>query len=492
VADSPDVPSFFSDNEYCIYDTKQQILQYIVRYRFSRERGTHASPKVVPASDHPLSLVVKSAPESIPAASLQAFEVQPGLAADVKPLSDANPLAKVVPGLQSNSGEQLPLRSVHVRGKVVDMVAQVVVLQEYHNFGGKPIEAKYVFPLDDRAAVCGFEAFINGKHVVGRVKEKEQARREYKEAIAQGHGAYLMEESEETPDVFSVAVGNLPASATVLIKITYVAELACEGDDVCFYLPDSVAPVQQSLASSVQLQTQTSTVHADNGGQEGSMSVEIAVHMPSSIRAIRSPSHGDGLLTKLTDTMATVRLAQPNKCSLGGDFVLLMTMAEVHVPRMLVEVDTTTGHRVNMLAFYPEFEVPESNDWEIVLMLDQSASMAEGQAYEALQSAAKGLLELLPKGVGGRINVVSFGTGFDYLYPSSRPCTEVTVREAIEYVSASRPVWGGSDVWPAIQSLVLMNRFRPGDGLAGPQNVVLFSDGQLGSPYLMVSECACV
>lgn len=45
--------------------------------------------------------------------------------------------------------------------------------------------------------VCGFEAFINGKHIVGQVKEKEQAHREYKEAISKGHGAYLMD--EETP-----------------------------------------------------------------------------------------------------------------------------------------------------------------------------------------------------------------------------------------------------------------------------------------------------
>ena len=47
--------------------------------------------------------------------------------------------------------------------------------------------------------MCGFEAFINGKHIVGKVKEKEQARKEYKEAIQQGHGAYLMEEQEESP-----------------------------------------------------------------------------------------------------------------------------------------------------------------------------------------------------------------------------------------------------------------------------------------------------
>lgn len=73
----------------------------------------------------------------------------------------------------------------------------MVVLQAYRNDNSTAIEAKYVFPLDDTAAVCGFEAFINGKHIIGTVKEKSTARREYKEAVARGDGAYLME--EETP-----------------------------------------------------------------------------------------------------------------------------------------------------------------------------------------------------------------------------------------------------------------------------------------------------
>ena len=50
------------------------------------------------------------------------------------------------------------------------------------------------FVLKRALAVCGFEAFINGKHIVGEVKEKEKAHKEYKEAIQAGHGAYLMDE----------------------------------------------------------------------------------------------------------------------------------------------------------------------------------------------------------------------------------------------------------------------------------------------------------
>ena len=47
--------------------------------------------------------------------------------------------------------------------------------------------------------MCGFEAFINGKHIIGEVKEKEQAHREYREAISKGHGAYLMEHTMQPP-----------------------------------------------------------------------------------------------------------------------------------------------------------------------------------------------------------------------------------------------------------------------------------------------------
>lgn len=50
------------------------------------------------------------------------------------------------------------------------LLFQVIVFQTYTNQSHVPIEAKYIFPLDDKAAVCGFEAFINGKHIVGEVR----------------------------------------------------------------------------------------------------------------------------------------------------------------------------------------------------------------------------------------------------------------------------------------------------------------------------------
>ena len=48
--------------------------------------------------------------------------------------------------------------------------------------------------------------------------------------------------------MFTVSVGNIPPGATVLIKITYVAELPVEDENILFNLPGSLAPWSRDLA----------------------------------------------------------------------------------------------------------------------------------------------------------------------------------------------------------------------------------------------------
>lgn len=81
-----------------------------------------------------------------------------------------------------------------------------------------------MFPLEDTAAVCGFEAFIGDKHIVGVVKEKETAHKEYKKAISEGHGAYLMDQDEETP-----------VSAGHCIHFIFIVICLCVVVHMCIY-----------------------------------------------------------------------------------------------------------------------------------------------------------------------------------------------------------------------------------------------------------------
>jgi poly [ADP-ribose] polymerase len=61
-------------------------------------------------------------------------------------------LDKVKAGLRFEGDSLVPLQCVHIRAKLLDLCAKVVVMQVYNNSSSKPIEAKYVFPLDDMAA----------------------------------------------------------------------------------------------------------------------------------------------------------------------------------------------------------------------------------------------------------------------------------------------------------------------------------------------------
>ena len=45
-----------------------------------------------------------------------------------------------------------------------------------------------------------------------------------------------------------MSVGNLPAQASVMIKIKYVTELQVEGELISFRLPGSVAPWKKDAA----------------------------------------------------------------------------------------------------------------------------------------------------------------------------------------------------------------------------------------------------
>ena len=61
--------------------------------------------------------------------------------------------------------------------------------------------------------------------------------------------------------MFTVSVGNLPPGASVLIKITYVAELLVEGEKIIFSLPGSVAPWKREAA--LEEETQVCINHSN-------------------------------------------------------------------------------------------------------------------------------------------------------------------------------------------------------------------------------------
>ena len=100
--------------------------------------------------------------------------------------------------------DSVPVRltGVSVEVHIIDLVAEVSIEQRYVNRENNPIEAVYKFPLDEGAGVCRFTAEMDGRFIEGVVKETEEAKVDYEEAMRTGHTAFLVE--EKLPDVFKV------------------------------------------------------------------------------------------------------------------------------------------------------------------------------------------------------------------------------------------------------------------------------------------------
>ncbi|XP_029458355.1 protein mono-ADP-ribosyltransferase PARP4 isoform X2 [Rhinatrema bivittatum] len=447
VRKTEDILSDFEDDEFVVYSTTQVKMRYIIKFCIGEDNVKEFHP------DQSITELAESVPSM---SNVQLEEIS----------LDTNSLHEMKAGLLDTSGNPIPLRDIHIKGRIMDLIAQVVVFQTYTNQSKIPIEAKYVFPLDGTAAVCGFEAFINGKHIIGEVKEKVQAHQEYRQAVSEGHGAYLMD--QDAPDIFTVSVGNLPPEATVLIKITYVAELNMQWGNVCFHVPAAVAPWQQDKALKENTQDTVEKVYIKAGGaQKGGFSLEMSVEMPYKIEHISSLTHK--LKIKKTDCKAVISTFEDTSLDSDG-FDLQISMCQAYLPRMWVEKHPGRESEASMLVFQPNFDTTDyvQDSSEIVICLDCSSSM-EGLVLQQAKQMA--LLALKSIGDSHKINVIKFGSSYQEFYSFPKCNVDRSLLE--KFIKSARPVMGNTDLWKPLRSLSLL---APSQGL---RNILLISDGHI-------------
>ncbi|XP_054543703.1 protein mono-ADP-ribosyltransferase PARP4 isoform X2 [Talpa occidentalis] len=438
----------FEDDEFVVYKTNQVKMKYIVKFCVPGDEIKYFDP----CNNTELE---EYRPESSSFSEVEDYQ-----------LSDSKPDSDIKAGLRDTSGNLVPLEDVHIKGKIIDFVAQVIVFQTYTNHSHIPIEAKYIFPLDDKAAVCGFEAFINGKHVVGEIKEKEEAQREYQQAISQGHGAYLMD--QDVPDVFTVSVGNLPPKAKVLIKITYITELSMRGTVAVFFMPATVAPWQQDKALNENLQDTVEKICIKEIGKEQSFSLSMSIEMPYMIEFISSDTHE--LKQKRTDCKAVISTVD-GSCLDSSGFSLSIGLCDAYLPRMWVEKHPDKESEACMLVFQPDLDVMlpdvvEQN--EVIICLDCSNSM-EGVTFLQAKRIALHALSLVGK--KEKINIVKFGTGYKELFSYPKYITSNNI--PAEFIMSATPTMGNTDFWKTLRYL---NLLYPSQGF---RNILLISDGHL-------------
>uniref|UniRef100_A0A1A7WB63 von Willebrand factor A domain containing 5A n=1 Tax=Iconisemion striatum TaxID=60296 RepID=A0A1A7WB63_9TELE len=393
-------------------------------------------------------------------------------------------------GLITAQKEPVPLKSIEVELKVKDHVATVVSTLNYKNEEDKPLEAVFVFPLPGDAAVCHFSAQIGQTHIVAEVKEKQQAREEYDDALSSGQQAFLLEESEQSPDIFSLSVGSLPPGESTSIRLEYVTELAVQADDgLRFCLPAVLNPRYQPQGSEGP-SVQVSSVPASQVPY--SLSFCVQVSSPHPICKVESSCSLEPLQYLNSDqTQATVKLAAGHK--FDRDVEVLIYYKDAHQPTAVVEAGQASaqpgslmGDPAVMVSLYPEF--PQSvmsslaSSGEFVFLMDRSGSMDcpinNSKPQETRISSARDTLLLLLKSLpmGCYFNICSFGSSFEHIFPKSVEYNEKTMEEAVKKVEVMEANLGGTEILQPLQH-IYSQPCIPNQ----PRQLFVFTDGEVGN-----------
>lgn len=345
-----------------------------------------------------------------------------------------------------------PLKSTEVAANVSGVIADVTVRQTYENRGNTPINARYVFPGSTRAAVHGMRFRIGDKAVVAKIKEKQQASKEFEKAKAEGKSASLLE--QERPNVFTMSLANVLPGDRVEVELVYSELLVPTDGTYQFVYPTVVGPryTKGGAASPAAKWTSNPYLHAGDAGPS-KVSIKVAVSAGMPIAQMRSPSH-DGRATIAYEDRSLARVSLDGVAG-DRDFILDYRLAGQAIESGLL---LWQGEKESffLLTVQPPARVTPAAiaPREYIFVLDVSGSMHGFPLDTAKKVMASLFARLKPTDT---FNVVLFSGASRVLAPASLPATPQNLGQAVQIIDHETG-GGGTELEAALRSAMTLPR----------------------------------
>ena len=336
--------------------------------------------------------------------------------------------------------EKFKLQSTDITAQIDGVIANVTVNQIYVNNGRQKLEAVYVFPGSTRAAVYGLDMKIGDRKISARVKEREQARKEYDAARKTGKRASLLE--QHRPNVFQMNVANIMPGDTITVTM-YYTELLEHRDGVYeFVYPGVVGPrystgnedwVEQSIAQLTVKQPR--------------FNIRTIVKAAVPVTDIRCSSHPVSISRPDPGT-TVVSLANPQDEKTSQDYILQYSLRDRQVQSGLMYYDHG-DEKFFMLMMQPPGKImPEDiPPREYIFIVDVSGSMLGFPLEVSKEILRKLISSLRPADI---FNVMLFESSNSMMSKRSLPATPENIENAIRLIDR-RGGNGGTRLYPALE-----------------------------------------
>lgn len=357
----------------------------------------------------------------------------------------------------SSVRKYVPLLSVKAHTTILNNASRTTLTQTFANPNKDSTleELVYQFPLYDGVSVVSFTCTVGDRVIHGVVKERQEAKQTYNDAVAQGQTAGLMEQSLDAADVFTTKIGKVPAGKEVRVELTYLGELKhdAEVDGLRFTIPTRISP---RYGEHEVLSGPANNVRTGDAGFE----VTVDAEMPNgaAIKSVQSPSHpisvqiGFSSKSNVDSDEPSLQRASASlsigSTDLDKDFILQVTATKLGEPSAVLENHPTIpNQRALMATLVPKFTIPADKP-EIVFVCDRSGSMS-GSKIDNLVSALNVFLRSLPVGV--KFNICSFGSRHEFLWPKSQTYSQETLDTASKHVKTFAGDFGGTQMYKPLE-----------------------------------------
>ncbi|HEX8567938.1 MAG TPA: TonB family protein [Pyrinomonadaceae bacterium] len=365
-----------------------------------------------------------------------------------------------------------PLKNTNVKAEISGFLARVRVRQEFENNFADKIEAVYVFPLSQNAAVDQMTMHVGERTIAGRIMKKEEARQVYETAKTEGKTAALLDQNR--PNIFTQAVANILPGEKITVEISYVEALKYEDGAYEFVFPTVVAP--RYNPAQVADANVTSAVAATRAGHDISIEVNLDAGVP--VENVASKVH-EIESAMLSASRRVVKLKNekdiPNR-----DFVLRYDVSGKKIAdAVLAHRDKRGGFFTLMLQPPDTISYEDATPKEIVFVLDTSGSMSGfpiEKAKEAMRRALDGLHPF------DTFNLITFAGETHVLFDKPVPASVENLRKAQELLEGTEGS-GGTEMMTAIRAA-----FEPSGSNSHVRIVCFMTDGQVGNEAEIIAE----
>ncbi|GIK85945.1 MAG: marine proteobacterial sortase target protein [Betaproteobacteria bacterium] len=386
--------------------------------------------------------------------------------------------------LQGTDGAiEAPLVATQVAIDVSGIVARTRVTQRFVNPDDDWREGVYLFPLPDQAAVDHLDLRIGARRIVGEIRERGEARRDYDAAKAQGRRAALVE--QERPNLFTTNVAPIGPGEEVVVTIAYQQTLHYDAGAFSLRFPlavtpryapgpdapdgDGAPPGGTRVPDAARI---APLVAPPRAGKVLPVTLDVAIDAGAPLAQLESRHHAVRV-AEHPGHRYTLALDGPVPADRDVEIVWRPELGRAPGAAVFGEQRDGRGYALVMLMPpLPDAAAPRIAR-EVTFVIDTSGSMAGQPIAQAKAALVLALERLQP---GDRFNVIAFHSRARALFAVPMPVDPATVGRARAFVAGLRAD-GGTEMREAL-ALAL----APGErDDARVRQVVFLTDGAVGN-----------